>query len=115
MTIPAEVRAYLEGLLADANMQFKDDGVKEEMIKELFARLDQYLAGIIVENMPDKHLEAFMKLNEENKSKEESEAFIKEKLPNSQEVFAQAFADFRAMYLGNVTVARNAPQTADVK
>ena len=115
MTIPAEVRTYLEGLLADANMQFRDDGVKEEMIKELFARLDQYLAGIIVENMPDEHLEAFMKMNDENKSKEDSEAFIKEKLPNSPEVFAKAFADFRAMYLGNITVARNAPQSTDAK
>lgn len=110
MTIPAEVRTYLEGLLTDANMLFKDDGVKEEMIKELFARLDQYLAGIIVENMPDEHLEAFMKMTDENKSKEESEAFIKEKMPNSQEVFASAFADFRALYLGNMAVARNAPE-----
>ncbi len=110
MTIPAEVRTYLEGLLADANIIFKDDGVREEMIKELFARLDQYLAGIIVENMPDEHLEAFMKMNEENKTKEESEAFIKEKMPNSQEVFAKAFADFRALYLGNMAVARNAPE-----
>lgn len=110
MTIPAEVRAYLEGLLTDANMQFKDDGVREEMIKELFARLDQYLAGVIVEHMPDEHLEAFMKMNDENKPKEESEAFIKDKMPDSQEVFARAFADFRALYLGNIAVARNAPE-----
>jgi len=110
MQIPAEVKTFLEGLLNDANVQFKDDAVREEMIKELFARLDQYLASAIVEYMPDEHLEAFMKMNDENKPREEVEAFIKDKIPNAQEVFAKTFADFRDLYLGNMTIARNAPE-----
>ena len=104
--VPPEIRSFLEGLLQDANMVLTDD-LKEEMIKELFARLDSYLTTVIVDNMPAEHLEAFIKLNEENKSKEEVETFIKDHLPNAQDVFVKAFADFRETYLGEVANARD--------
>lgn len=106
--IPAEIKSFLESLIQDANMTL-DDITKEEMIKELYARLDSYLTTVIVDNLPAEYLEAFMKMNEEKKSKEEINAFLTEKLPNAQEVFTSAFADFRQLYLNNVTVARNAP------
>lgn len=79
------------------------------MIKELYARLDNYLTSVIVDNMPPEHLDEFIKLNEEKKSREEVEGFLKGKMTNSAEVFARAFADFRELYLGNVTAAQNAP------
>lgn len=106
--IPQEIRSFLESILADANMTL-DDVTKEEMIKELYARLDSYLTTVIVDNMPAEHLEAFMKLNEEKKPREEIDKFLKEKMPNAEEVFTNAFADFRQLYLNNVTVARNTP------
>lgn len=110
--IPSEVRNFLEGLLKDSGMQFVSEEMKEEMIKELYARLDNYLTSVIVDNMPPEHLDEFIKLNEEKKSREEIEGFLKEKMPQSAEVFARAFADFRDQYLGNVTAARNAPPPA---
>ncbi|MEK7070251.1 MAG: DUF5663 domain-containing protein [Patescibacteria group bacterium] len=110
MKIPQDVRDFLESLLTDANMLFNEDSAKEEMIKELFARLDSYLATTIAENMPDEHLDAFIKMNEDGKTREEIEAFIKDKMPNASEIFAKAFADFRDMYLRNIMVSRNAPE-----
>ncbi len=109
--IPQEVRSFLEGLLQDAGMTFTDNEMKEEMIKELYARLDNYIASVVVDYLPPEHFETFIKMNDEKKSKQEIENFLKEKLPDAQNVFAKAFADFRAMYPGNVTVARNAPTT----
>lgn len=109
--IPSEIRNYLEGLLEDANMTTLDDNMREEMIKELYARLDVFITTAIVENMPPEHMETFIKMNEEKKSKEEVEEFLKEKMPNAQEVFAKAFVDFRSHYLGSTTVAKNAPRT----
>ena len=109
--IPPEVKTYLEGLLADAGMSFTDDQMKEEMVKELYARLDNYVASIIVDYLPSEHYETFIKMNEEGKPKEEVENFLKQNLPNAQTVFAKAFADFRQMYLGGVAVKRNEPQT----
>ena len=107
--IPQEVRSFLEGLLQDAGMTFTDNEMKEEMTKELYARLDNYIASVVVDYLPPEQFETFIKMNEEKKSKQEIENFLKEKLPDAQNVFAKAFADFRAMYLGNVTIARNAP------
>lgn len=108
LEIPEEIRNFLEGILLDANMNL-DNETREEMVKELYARLDSYLTTVIVDNMPAQSLEAFMKMNEEKKSKEEIDNFIKENMPNAQEVFANAFADFRQLYLNNVAVSRNIP------
>lgn len=110
LQIPAEVRSFLEGLLQDANMQSLDDAMREEMISELFARLDSYMTSVIIDNLPPEHLEEFTKMSEEKKSREEIEAFLKEKVPNVQEILTKAFMDFREMYLTNAAVSRNAPE-----
>jgi len=111
LQIPAEVRSFLEGILQDANMQSLDDAMRQEMISELFARLDSYMTSVIIDNLPPEHLEEFTKMNEEKKSREEIEAFLKEKVPNVQEILTKAFMDFREMYLTNVAVSRNAPES----
>ncbi len=110
LQIPQEVRAFLEGLLQDSGTGNLDSEMKEEMIKELYARLDSFLTSTIIKNMPAEHLEAFIKMNEEGKSKEEIENFLKTNMPNSQEVMTRAFMEFRDLYLGNVVVAKNAPK-----
>lgn len=109
LEIPAEVREFLEGILKDANMSSLDDSMHEEMINELFARLDSYMTSIMVDAMPPENLDEFIKMNEEKKSQAEVETYIKGKIPNAQEVLTKAFMNFRDMYLRNVTVARNAP------
>lgn len=114
LTIPPEIRSFLEGILTEAQMLSLDDEMKEEMLKELYARLDNYLATVILENLPAEHYEEFIKLNEEKKPQAEIEQFLQDKMPNPSQVFAKAFADFRELYLGSVAVARNAPEaTAD--
>ena len=113
--IDPQVRTYIEGLLQDAGMTSVDDAMREEMIKELYVRLDTYLASVIAENLPPQHFDEFIKMNEEKKSKQEVETFLKDKVPSIDQVFAKAFADFRAMYLGNVAVARNAPAEEEAK
>jgi len=106
LEIPQEVRSFLEGMLLDANMTL-DDETREEMIKELYARLDNYLVTVIVDNLPPEHLDDFIKLNEEKRTQEEINQFLQDKMPNAKEVFARAFVDFREMYLGNIEKARN--------
>ena len=108
LEIPSEVRTFLEGLLQDAGMTTLDDQMREEMVKELYARLDSYITSVIVDNLPAEYLDAFIKMNEEKKPKAEIEQFLKEKMSNATEVLAKAFADFRGLYLSNVTATRNA-------
>lgn len=109
LEIPQEVRAFLEGILKDSNMASLDDSMREEMINELFARLDNYMTSVIIDNMPPEHIDTFIKMTEEKKPQAELEAFMKEKVPNAQEVITKAFMDFRDLYLKGVTVSRNAP------
>lgn len=112
LQIPPEVRNFLEGILTDAGMTTLDDQMREEMIKELYARLDNYITSAIVDKLPPEDTEAFIRLNEEKKSQEEIQQFLQDKLPNAQEVFALTFAQFRELYLGNVSAARNTPNEA---
>ena len=68
--IPAEVRAFLEGILKEAGMSFPDETMKADMVKEIFNRLDSFLTASIVDNLKPEDVEAFIKLNEEKKSRE---------------------------------------------
>jgi len=111
LVIPPEIKSYLEGILSDAKMTFADASMREEMTNELFTRLDSYLTSVIVDKMPPENMDEFMKMNEDKKPKEEIENYMREKIPNTQEVMTKAFMDFRDMYLRNVTVAKNAPNT----
>lgn len=109
LEIPADIRKFLEGILQDANMTSLDETMREEMVKELYARLDSYLTSTIVRNLPPENLEEFTKMNEQKRPQPEIEQYLKDHLPNSQEVLSQAFMEFRELYLGNVGVARSAP------
>jgi hypothetical protein len=104
--IPPEIREFLEAMLQEAQLTTLDDQMKEGMVQELFYQLDNYLTSVIVDSMKPEDLEAFIKLNEERKPKEEIENFVREKVPNAEEIFTQAFVDFRNMYLDNVAKAK---------
>ena len=105
--IPPEIRTYLENILQDAQMTTAlDNQMREDMVFELYKQLDNYLASVVVDKMPPEFVEEFIKLNEQPTTKQQAEAFIKEKLPNSQQVLAEAFVHFRDMYVHNVSAAR---------
>ncbi len=111
--IPTEVREFLEGILEDANMPSVDEDMHEQMIGQLFARLDSFISSTLVDKMPQEKLEEFLKMNEEGASKQDSENFIAENLPDAKEVLAKAFTDFRAMYLEGVAKSRNSDTDVD--
>ncbi|MDO8619025.1 MAG: hypothetical protein Q7R49_03740 [Candidatus Daviesbacteria bacterium] len=109
--IPPEIRTFLENLLTDANITPLDEAMKEEMIGQLYVKLDSFVMTTVVENLPPEYMDEFIRLNEENRPKEEIDTFMADKIPNSQDVFAKAFLDFRDLYLGEAGVAGN-PQAA---
>ena len=102
LEIPAEVRTFLEGMTEDAGMNLVVDDMKEEMVKELYLRLDAYITSVIATALSEKNLAEFIKMNEDKKPKAEVEQFLQDNVPNSKELFAKAFSDFRALYIGNV-------------
>ena len=113
MQIPVEIRAYLEDLITEAQVPVFDDKAKDELVQYLFERLDRFLAAKIVENMSPEDTEAFIKMNEEKKSREEIDQFIKDHMQNAQEVFTRAFVDFRDFYLTAQANASTGTQPAE--
>lgn len=108
--IPQELRDFLSSIITDAGITV-DETTHNQVIKELFVQLDNYMLSTIVEELPADKLEEFTKMAEENKPREELQKYIAENIPNSQEVFARTLIDFKDLYLGNVAAARSAPTT----
>lgn len=104
LDIPAEVRGFLENLILDAGLTPLDELAKEQMVEELYVRLDNFLTSEIVKNLPPEQLEEFIQLNEKGPSQEEVNQFMTEKIPNAQDLFAAALVNFRDLYLGEVGV-----------
>ncbi len=114
LEIPPHVREFLEGIIKDAGIVSLDATAHEEMIKELFVKLDSYIVSVIVDKLPDEHLDAFMQLNDEGKPQTEIEQFLQDKLPDAQQVFTDLFGDFRDTYLKGVALERNKPSNTGV-
>ena len=109
--IPDEVREYLDSLLQDAGMTGFDPAMHDAMIAELYVRLDKFLIGKVVEFLPEDKLEEFAKLNEEASDPQKIQEYLTANLPNAQDVFTQAFGQFRDIYLEGVKNAVAAQDT----
>src|SRR5437870_3645060 len=84
--MPPEIHTFLDNILTDANMPNLDQVTREEMIKELFARLDQFIASTIVSKLTGEDVETFIKMNEEKKPQDEIQLFLMQKIPDAQQV-----------------------------
>jgi hypothetical protein len=98
-SIPQEVREYLEEIIAQAQIPVFDDETKKQVVTDLFGRLDKYLALKIAENLSEDNVNIFVQMNQDKKPQEEIDAFIQQHIPNAQDMFEQAFVDFRDFYL----------------
>lgn len=99
MQIQAETRSFLESLLEDSDINKLDPQIKEEIIQELFDRLNNYINLVIINNIDPLYIDEFNKISKSNASQEKIEKFLLEKMPNAKQVFAQAFANFRDLYM----------------
>jgi hypothetical protein len=106
--IPQEIRDFLDELLKDGNMTSLDQAMHDEMIVELYTRLDDYMIGTITEQLPKDQLEEFTKMAEDGKNRDELQEYLKSNIPDATNVFAKAMIDFRNLYLGSVDDARDA-------
>lgn len=97
--ITPEVKTYLETLLQDAGKTESDPTKQEQNIQELYKKLDEFIANVVVESMPEDKIDAFVKLNEDKRPMEEIEQYLKTNMPDAQNVLAKAFVDFKDSYL----------------
>ena len=91
---------FLNQLLTDAGMDTVSAEVRQQMLSDLRARLENRLLGTIVMHLPEAEISNFNKLVEDPGAEEKVAKFIDEKVPDSSELFATAMLSFRNDYLG---------------
>lgn len=104
--LPDDIKNFLDEILRGANMTSLDQKTHDDMIIELYLRLDDYMLGTITEKLSAEKLEEFTKMAEAGKTREELQQYLQTNVPDATEVFANAMIDFRNLYLGNVDKAR---------
>lgn len=106
ITISPEIQGFLEALIDQAKMVSIDENMRQQLVAELYKRLDNFLTAKLVDHIPPENFNQFIKLNQEGKSQEEVNQFLKNTVPNAELVFANAFNEFRDLYLGSIEVER---------
>lgn len=109
--IPVDIRAYLENLLEDANINITPE-LKENMLYDLYLRLERKLIADAIENMEPADVEEFTKLIQSQNNREIIDQFIKSKLPNAQEIFIQSLVDFKTDFIVGSTQGNTATENS---
>ncbi|OGE31693.1 hypothetical protein A2631_00925 [Candidatus Daviesbacteria bacterium RIFCSPHIGHO2_01_FULL_44_29] len=105
--LPQEVRVFLESIIEDAGIATLEGQMRDDLIEELYTRLDTFILSRIVEKLTPDQLKVFTKMAEDGKSRQELEEYLKENIPNAVESFAEAMMEFRELYLGNIEDSRD--------
>lgn len=99
MQIPPEVTTVLESVLEDAGIKSSDERLDNETLKELHDQLDIVMYFEILTYLPGQHLDAFVKMNDENRPRGDIDTFLQENMPNAEHVFEGALARFLEHYM----------------
>jgi hypothetical protein len=94
--ITPEIRAFLEKLLADKKIEVTGT-LREQMISDLYDRLEVRFNQLIIEHLGVSELEALASVSEGGP--EEVQAFLRKNIKNIDKIFAEAMDEFRAAYL----------------
>ena len=94
------IKKFLQDLIAEAGLTDLPAEDQGKMLEDLYIRLEDRLILAVQNALPDDKLTDFQNMIEsEDTTPEEVEQYIQKNLPNYEQVFAKAFADFRELYL----------------
>ena len=93
------VTDFLNQILDDAGMTDLPPEVRQQMLVDLRARLEDRFLATIISVLKEDQLTQFRELTEQGAEDKVAE-FINTNIPNSQELFAQAMVTFKEQYLG---------------
>jgi hypothetical protein len=94
----AAVHKFLGDIVTDGAGSV-DPELHEEMIKELADRLENYLVDMYVRHLSRRECEEFIQLNKSGATSAAVEQYLKEHIPNIQQLMNQAFMEFRRQYI----------------
>lgn len=90
---------FVDRLLVEKNLVSLSPEVLEQMKKDLLEKAEGRLKATIFSNIPESQLAEFNQLMEGG-DEEKLQVFIREQIPNLEEIMAQSLLDFRNTYLG---------------
>src|SRR5512147_2875915 len=90
MGIPTEVRIVVEGILEESGRRGLDRNMHEAMVDDLSQHLETIMYFEILTHLPGKHLEAFVKINDQNRTRAELDKFVVRNMPNAEKIFTDA-------------------------
>lgn len=96
---PAAVTAFLEQVLDDGGMKDVEPGLKGQMLQDLRTRLQNNLFATIVTKLPEEDLPAFEALVSKPAPQADVQQFIRQRLPNLDQLLAEAMLNFRKQYV----------------
>lgn len=94
--IKPEIYLFLQDLLAEKGINV-DAETETQMVQQLNDRLQVLFTQVITEHMPEQDIE--MLESKITQGEEVTQEFLQEKIPNINELFIQAMADFRRAFL----------------
>jgi hypothetical protein len=103
--IPSEVRRYLEELLTTAGVT-SIPRAHEQMLQELFERLNSFTVTAYINSLSSKDREIFYRMIATFHPQDKLEQFLHDHVPNLQAVHIKALEEFRKKYLREISAAR---------
>ena len=93
-----DVKKYLQEILRDAGQTNLGQDLENQMLQDLYTRLEDRLALLALNNLSPSQREELEKLSGQ-KSQPAIETFLKTNIKNYDQLFAQNLLDFRNLYI----------------
>lgn len=91
---------FINRLIAEKGLDYLEDDVLDEMRADIYASLQERINAVIVTKLPAEKLPEFED-KMENATDDELQQFVKEYIPNLDEVIAAELVLFKEIYLNS--------------
>ena len=94
-----EIKKFLQGLLVEANLGGLEPQLEEELLRDLNVRLEDRLVLTAASKLTAEKQDEFKNMTDKGVPQDEVEKFLRENVPNIEQVFAESMNEFREIYL----------------
>jgi len=91
---------FVDKLIEEKGLDGLEKEVLDQIKVDLKDRIEDVINAKVVEKLPPEKLEEFEKLLDQNTSAQATQKFVKDNIPDLEEVLARVFLNFRQTYLG---------------
>lgn len=97
--IPEPIRLFLDSCLWDKGIKDVPEEMKEEMIRNLAARLNSWMMHAALMHLPNEYADEFEVLSENTSDPNLIQEFFQVKVPNLDKVLSESMIEFKKAYV----------------